>query len=49
MEADKVKDSINDNENKNLDGKNEEDNVVENFDVEYKKDVEDCLITFFKI
>ena len=39
MEADKVKDSINDNENKNLDGKNEEDNVVENFDVEYKKDV----------
>lgn len=39
MEADKVKNSINDNENKNLDGKNEEDNVVENFDVEYKKDV----------
>ena len=39
MEADKVKTSINDNENKNLDGKNEEDNVVENFDVEYKKDV----------
>ena len=39
MEVDKVKNSINDNENKNLDGKNEEDNVVENFDVEYKKDV----------
>lgn len=39
MEADKVKNSINNNENKNLDGKNEEDNVVENFDVEYKKDV----------
>lgn len=39
MEADKVKDSINDNENKNLDGKKEDSNVVENFDVEYKKDV----------
>ena len=39
MEADKVKDSINDNENKNLDGKKENSNVVENFDVEYKKDV----------
>ena len=39
MEADKVKDSINDNENKNLDGEKEDSNVVENFDVEYKKDV----------
>ena len=39
MEANKVKDSINDNENKNLDGKKEDSNVVENFDVEYKKDV----------
>ena len=39
MEADKVKDSINDNENKNLDSKKEDSNVVENFDVEYKKDV----------
>ena len=39
MEADKVKNSINDNENKNLDGKKEDSNVVENFDVEYKKDV----------
>ena len=39
MEADKVKNSINDHENKNLDGKKEDSNVVENFDVEYKKDV----------